>query len=382
MWTDYHSVSNASLIVLKLLSGLCCFLIILRDYWPKFWIRHLNIFWKFTLVFCLVFAPCYLSYENGFDISSVLNFSVYVVILSLLVTWLDFLWIVVAGVLLASIFSTPISVNTDNLLLLFYVGGFCSLAGMVFSRSKEKAIKEKFGYFRSIAASIAHELRTPLSALRMSNEFMKLHLNTLIETYKKTGKQEISEQHLEKIRQMPDQQESTMRRAFLIIDLLLNNIKTFNDSIKKVELSMLDVVSRSLEDYPFREEEKRIVHVDILNGFQFKGDEDVVKHILHNLIKNALYFTNDVEGPRIDISFQVGNEYNVLSFRDNGSGIKFSDLPYIFDDFYSKRRHGTGVGLSFCKMAMKKHGGDISCISELGKYTQFLLIFPRIGKKI
>ncbi|MBA8667975.1 HAMP domain-containing histidine kinase [Holosporaceae bacterium 'Namur'] len=55
-------------------------------------------------------------------------------------------------------------------------------------------------------------------------------------------------------------------------------------------------------------------------------------------------------------------------------------LPYIFDKFYSKSKSGTGIGLAFCKMIMQDMGGYIECKSRVGKYTEFILTFPKAKK--
>jgi signal transduction histidine kinase len=48
----------------------------------------------------------------------------------------------------------------------------------------------------------------------------------------------------------------------------------------------------------------------------------------------------------------------------------------IFDHFFTKTRHGTGVGLAYCKMVMEDLGGDMTCESVKGEYTHFILHFP------
>ena len=70
---------------------------------------------------------------------------------------------------------------------------------------------------------------------------------------------------------------------------------------------------------------------------------------------------------------------NKLHIKDTAKGIKQEDLPHIFDNLYSKRKGGTGVGLAHCKMVMQSYGGSISCDSVYGVYTTFTLTFPRLS---
>ena len=68
--------------------------------------------------------------------------------------------------------------------------------------------------------------------------------------------------------------------------------------------------------------------------------------------------------------------YNQLFFKDTGQGIPRDVLPFIFDRFYSKTYHGTGIGLSFCRLVMHSYKGYIKCESVYGEFTLFELGFP------
>jgi signal transduction histidine kinase len=53
-------------------------------------------------------------------------------------------------------------------------------------------------------------------------------------------------------------------------------------------------------------------------------------------------------------------------------------LKHIFDRFFTRTHHGSGIGLTFCKMAMEAFGGDITCESVEGDYTLFVLTFSSL----
>jgi two-component system CAI-1 autoinducer sensor kinase/phosphatase CqsS len=68
---------------------------------------------------------------------------------------------------------------------------------------------------------------------------------------------------------------------------------------------------------------------------------------------------------------------NTLYFKDNGLGIPKDKLSSIFDNFMTHgKKEGTGLGLAFCKRVMTALGGDVTCQSEFGQWTQFVLTFP------
>jgi len=70
---------------------------------------------------------------------------------------------------------------------------------------------------------------------------------------------------------------------------------------------------------------------------------------------------------------------HAIIVEDTGTGILPQNLKRIFERFYTTTEsgHGSGIGLSFCKMVMDGLGGSITCESEFGVYTRFTLLFPR-----
>lgn len=124
-----------------------------------------------------------------------------------------------------------------------------------------------------------------------------------------------------------------------------------------------------------------------------RGDEDLLRRVLVNLIGNALKYTTDGQitiGARLS---DVGEEANhpstqnaVLFFvKDEGDGIPPEDQGRIFDKWGQAearregRRMSTGLGLTFCKLAVEAHGGQIWVESEPGKGSTFYFTLPLQG---
>lgn len=112
------------------------------------------------------------------------------------------------------------------------------------------------------------------------------------------------------------------------------------------------------------------------------GNKDMTRHVLANLIKNSLRAIKEADKGDISISLEKGRDYNKLIFRDTALGISKEFLEQLFEQFHTKTSadRGTGLGLAFCKMVMNGYGGDITCNAALGKYTEFVLTFPKIKK--
>jgi signal transduction histidine kinase len=167
----------------------------------------------------------------------------------------------------------------------------------------------------------------------------------------------------------------------VFIDMMLMQVNHQAMQPKLEELSIVDIMTAILIQYPFKDHEIGLVDFQFekATSFGFNGDKLMFKHIMFNLIKNALYFikASNKKKAEIKIWLEPGDKFNVLNFRDNGAGIPSNVLPNIFKPFYSKREGGSGVGLALCKNFMEKLGGDISCHSSEGDYTHFTLRFPK-----
>jgi signal transduction histidine kinase len=117
----------------------------------------------------------------------------------------------------------------------------------------------------------------------------------------------------------------------------------------------------------------------------FSGDEDKLRRTLVNLLGNAIKFT-PAGGTVTVVSRLLENEEAIFfSVQDTGEGIPEEAFGRIFEKFgqvesrKAGRKMSTGLGLTFCKMAVEAHRGRIWVESELGKGSQFNFIVP-LGK--
>ena len=115
------------------------------------------------------------------------------------------------------------------------------------------------------------------------------------------------------------------------------------------------------------------------------GDAHLIRRVLQNLIGNALKFT-DKENGIITVGIEIANDNVRVSVEDNGSGILPEYREKVFGKFFQvdKRKKGrtysTGLGLTFCKLAVEAHGGRIGLESDVGKGCNFWFELPRTGK--
>ncbi len=118
---------------------------------------------------------------------------------------------------------------------------------------------------------------------------------------------------------------------------------------------------------------------DAPKGLTVRADSELLRRALTNLIDNALKFTPS--GGRIGVDASNGDGSVLIRVVDNGPGIPARDLPRIFDRFYQGEngggRHGLGLGLTFCRAALRAMGGEATVESEEAKGSVFKLSLPQ-----
>ncbi len=123
-------------------------------------------------------------------------------------------------------------------------------------------------------------------------------------------------------------------------------------------------------------------HVSVLvhpEAERLYADSDLLRRVLANLFANAVKHT--LQGGHIDFRAWREDDHFVLSVRDDGEGIPLEDQKRIFNAFEQSRhtvhdRFDTGMGLTFCKLAVEKHGGTIWVESKIGQGSNFLFTLP------
>jgi signal transduction histidine kinase len=106
--------------------------------------------------------------------------------------------------------------------------------------------------------------------------------------------------------------------------------------------------------------------------FPFDGEK--IKQALLNVIKNALEAMPD--GGRIEVQTDLHDGMAVIRIADSGPGIPATDLPLIFEPFFTRKGAGTGLGLSITQRIVEEHHGRITVESMAGRGTSFTILLP------
>jgi two-component system OmpR family sensor kinase len=111
------------------------------------------------------------------------------------------------------------------------------------------------------------------------------------------------------------------------------------------------------------------------------GDRDLLLLAIHNLLDNALKFTNP--GDVISLQAAANEEAVIIHVMDTGQGIPDGEIPLVWEELYRGQRvngtFGSGIGLALVEAIVKRHGGRVSLTSRVGQGTTVMLTLPLNG---
>lgn len=396
MWSPSGSGDYHLILSLRIMAGLFCFLLVMKDYWPERLVKYLPLYWHFTLMYCLPFLTTYMLVSSAGSLPWLSNMILALFLLGILVDWLSFCVILPLGIGLGCISTFVLQgmgifiIDQGTLFWAIYMYVFAALIGIVFSRNKEKTEQAKMKTINTLGGAMAHEMRTPLLAIDGYARGVLRYFPILLSGYNKAKEahllkdnEKISPRKIEALNNGLQGLKETSRRMFSIIDILLIKIQQNPVRSNPIERCLInECIEQSLKKYPFEEGDRTLLHWRHGDDFEFLGNALLVQHVLFNLLKNAIHYVKKANRQGgIYISTESNNRHhNVVRFRDEGTGIPPLELSQIFNRFYSTTRHGTGIGLYFCKMVMNDMGGEIACHSSEGEFTEFVLYFPKWTK--
>ncbi len=216
--------------------------------------------------------------------------------------------------------------------------------------------------WREMAQQIAHEIRNPLTPMKLNIQYLMKARN------------ENDPDFDEKLKNISD-------TLITQIEVLNNVASMFSDfsKLKSEQNKIFDLKNVALKAISLFKNNKNIrltFYCDKESRFIVKGDERDFLRIFNNLIKNAIQsFETDRVG-QVEIKMSLENNMVLIIVRDDGPGISESIRDKIFKPYFTTKSKGTGIGLAIVYNLVKELGGSIYFETETGKGTQFFLRFP------
>ncbi len=226
---------------------------------------------------------------------------------------------------------------------------------------------QAIGEMRQFSTALAHELRTPLAALRGEIELASLRLDQAASEGTASQLEEI-----DKLTRLIDQ----------LLTLARAEAGDIQTARAPVDLGAL--ISSVLDQLELVAQDQGILLTAELSGrIVVRGDAQWLERLLLNLVDNALKFT--ARGGRVTVRLAREDKAAVMRVTDTGAGIRADILPHIFERFFqadpsrstpTRGIRGAGLGLSLVKWIVDRHQGSISVESQPGAGSTFTIRLP------
>ena len=221
----------------------------------------------------------------------------------------------------------------------------------------------------SLASMLVHDLRAPLTTILAPLEMLSSNAFG-----------ELNEMQSE-VAEMATR--GANRLLYLVNELLdVSKLESGNMTLQPSEFLFAPVVEEALElTGVLAGRDEQLVEREYSNDFQVRADEDLLRRVLSNLLSNAVKFTPS-DG-RIGVGAKTGDNEVLFWVRDEGDGVPPEYRDKIFEKFgqvesrQEGRKLSTGLGLTFCKLAVEAHGGRIWIESEAGRGSTFFFTLPQ-----
>ncbi|MEW9670055.1 ATP-binding protein [Ammoniphilus sp. 3BR4] len=216
---------------------------------------------------------------------------------------------------------------------------------------------EKLGIAGQLAASIAHEIRNPLTAIK---GFLKLANEG---TNNFTDFQPIIDAEIDRIETIASEllvlgKPVSLEMKKSDVGKLLNDVCILMQSQANMENVLID----------FREVDRHLY---------CECNEEQIKQVIMNLIKNAIEALED--GGSIWISAYSHQDEVIIKIADNGKGVPENIKAKLGEPFYTTKAKGTGLGLMICYNIISQHQGQIHFVSREGEGTVFTIQLPLLN---
>jgi signal transduction histidine kinase len=230
-------------------------------------------------------------------------------------------------------------------------------------------LRERYAELAALAGSLAHEIKNPLSVIRMNMDLLS---------------EDFAEAQTPRDRRALAKIEMVGRQCTRL-ENLLNDFLRFN-KVSQLDLhlgSLNEQVIRVLDLYEPQAKETSVEVVRYLDPDlpSILLNAETLQAALVNLVKNALEAMPD--GGQLIARTRVTRQGVALDLIDTGCGMDERTAMKMFDAFFSTKSGGSGLGLPTARRIIEAHGGRIGVHSEAGRGTQFTLEFPtpaRIGE--
>ena len=242
---------------------------------------------------------------------------------------------------------------------------------------QRRKLKENYEQLRrleglrdSLVHMIVHDLRNPLTGI---SGFLDLALALERET--------LTEDGLEYLQTAKRSTKAVIDMVSAVLDV--SKMEAGEMKLHLAECDLVRIAADLMSDMQSLKEAREMILDAPPAPVTVVADKDLILRVIQNLLGNALKFTPSDGWIRLGI--EPDENHVCVRVWDNGPGIPVEYRERIFEKFgqvearANRQKHSTGLGLTFCKLAVEAHGGSIGVESEVGKGSKFWFVLPKDG---
>ncbi len=216
--------------------------------------------------------------------------------------------------------------------------------------------------WREVAQQVAHEIRNPLTPMKLNLQYLQKVYNESKADFNKTWKSLSAS--------LIDQIEALNEVASAFSDLANNNLSD------KVKVDVVQLIKSAIDIYKNNDKVDVIFNSTFSEVYVMARQNELLR-VFNNLIKNAVQSIYPDTG-KIEISISEKDNRAEILISDNGRGIPEEMKNRIFQPYFTTKSGGTGVGLAIVKSIITEIGGEITFNSKEGEGTQFVVLLKTV----
>jgi len=225
--------------------------------------------------------------------------------------------------------------------------------------------KEKLAALGKMAAVLAHEIKTPLTSIKMNADI-------IAETFEPEAHQPLAEGLSEQVKENFEIMKTEINR----LNNLVKDVLRFSRQMELdfSEVNLKDLIENVHNQLSKKLNDKNVILVNNTENICLEADADKLKQVFINLIDNSIEAVD--QNGIIEISSRRNNEDNsiLIYVKDNGSGID-PELK-VFEPFFTSKASGTGLGLSISQKIIEQHKGAFNLVASQKGETIFEIKLP------
>jgi two-component system, NtrC family, nitrogen regulation sensor histidine kinase NtrY len=230
-----------------------------------------------------------------------------------------------------------------------------------------RAIAERRAAWQHVARTLAHEIKNPLTPIKLSTERM-------VDKFQSNASD------------FPEVIQSTSATILTEIANLQKLLDTFHQYAKFPDPVLREECLNTLirETLQLFDGEKVVIHQSLAPNLpKISVDKGQLRQALINLVKNALQALEGLSrAGRITVGTLLEKGRIQIYVEDNGCGISEENKKKLFQPYFSTKKHGSGIGLALTERIASLHGGKIHCDSRVGVGTIFRVFLPLDDKAL